>query len=382
MADPTTTVSEVVVTAKRKLQARQPRGLLNINGQRVPFLSWEVDQNSFYAADTFRFTVAISSLPSGRDATWWAGVTEIDVEIFAGFPPNPDSFTIADLQSLIVGRVDELTYDPHTQTIEASGRDLTGLLIDDKVTLKLTNQTSSQIATKLATQYGLTPVVKATSTKVGVYYQIEHAKADASKPAWDLLTWLARKENFVVYIQGKELHFEPAPTAKQTPRTFTFTPPSGAIGYSSFDGTDIKVSRSLTLAKDVRVEVRSWNAKTKRVIIKTAQAAHSKNRVARRSPIPTGETQTYSYTIPGLTPEAAQNRANQLAVEISAHEVKLEIEGPADNHLSRTDVIQLKGTPFDQVFFPDSIVRQMSIDEGYNWRIEAKNHSPESEPPL
>lgn len=39
-------------------------------------------------------------------------------------------------------------------------------------------------------------------------------------------------------------------------------------------------------------------------------------------------------------------------------------------------------TPFDQTYYPDTIVRTMSMEEGYYWRVEAKNHSPDSEPDL
>ncbi len=353
-----------------------------VGGQRVAFESWSVDQNTYFSADTFRVVVPASTLPTGFGPDWWAGATEIDVEIFAGFPRDASRFSTADLASLIYGRVDELTYDPVAQTFEASGRDLTGLLIDDKVTLSSVNQTSSQVATKLAAQYGLTPVVTTTTTKVGAYYEIDHIKADLSKPAWDLLTWLARRENFICYVKGKELHFEPAPAATQTPYVVQYVPAPNGGGSPQFGGTSIKLSRSLTLAKDVKVTVISWHSGRKGRIQKTAEMAHSKNRVARRSPIPTGETQNYEFIIPGLTPEGAQARANQLALEISSHEVKLEIEGPADNSLQRTDVIQLKGTPFDQTFFLDSVTRSMSLDGGYEWRIEAKNHSAESEPNL
>ncbi len=374
-------MADIIVTAKGK-PARQPRGILNVNGQRVPWVSWECDNNSFFAADTFRAVFPISALPKSRPTTWWATQAEIDIEIFAGLPPDPSSFTSSDLQSLIYGRVDELTYDPVAQTFEASGRDLTGALIDDKTTQKWTGKRSSDIATTIAKQFGLRPVVTATSTLVGAYYQLDHVKADLSKPAWDLLTWLARKEHFVVYVQGKELHFEPAPTATQTPRVFTYIPPPADGGPPHFPGTSIKVSRSLTLAKDVKVEVSSWSRKTKKAFTKSATAAHTKNAVTRRSPVASGETQTFSYAFRGLTPEAAQQRANQLALEISSHELKLEIDGPADNNLGRTDVIQLKGTIYDQVFFIDSLTRSMSDEEGYTWRIAGKNHGPESQPTL
>jgi hypothetical protein len=54
--------------------------------------------------------------------------------------------------------------------------------------------------------------------------------------------------------------------------------------------------------------------------------------------------QEYSYSIPGLTPEQAQQRANQLLAELSRHEVRLAMSGPADNLLRKSDLIEFTGT--------------------------------------
>jgi hypothetical protein len=54
---------------------------------------------------------------------------------------------------------------------------------------------------------------------------------------------------------------------------------------------------------------------------------------------------------------------------------------PADNILTTENIIKVvgTGTAFDQVYFPDSIVRSFGWDSGYTMTVNAKNHGVESE---
>ena len=319
-------------------------------------------------------------MPFERNAEWWAARTEIFIEILAGFPVDADNFTSSEMVSLIYGRVDDVTYDPVGRKIDLSGRDLTSAFVDAKTTEKFLNYTSSEIAVVLALRHGLTAVVTKTETISGRYYEIDHGRLTDQRSEWDLLTWLAHEEQFMVYVKGHELHFEPKPSPDDDPYVLKWEPLTEDRGHPVFNGKTISFSRNLTLAKDVIVRVRSWNAKNKSGFTKTAQATHNKNTVLKGAAQPIGEAQTFSYTIPGLTPEQALQRAQSLLVEITAHQVKLSATFPADNLLSVTNVIKVIGTmsAFDQIYYPDSIIRQMSIGEGYTMSINAKNHSPES----
>ncbi|MGZ5029013.1 MAG: phage late control D family protein [Methylobacter sp.] len=362
--------------------ARNPRGIIKVDGEVIHgWESFETDNNTFYQADTFRVTFALSDMPPDRGADWWAARREVAVEIFAGFPVDPENFTESELNSLIYGRADDITVDLTSMRVEVSGRDMTSLFIDAKTTEKFQNLTSSQIVSQLATRRGLTPVVTATKTKAGKYYEIDHARLTDERSEWDLLTWLAHEENFVVYVQGQNLHFEPKPDPSTPPYVLEWDWPTDERGYPVFSGKTISFSRNLTLAKDVIVTVRSWNGKSGKAFSKTARATHNKNTVLAGAAQPLGDAQTYSYTIPGLTPEQALQRAQALLREITQHEVRLSATLPADNILGVTSVIKVVGTntAFDQIYYPDNIVRTMSITDGYSMSITAKNHSAESE---
>lgn len=343
---------------------RQPRSLVRLNGVAYGPLSWETDSNSFYQADTFRAVFAVANTP-GLESL--GNEEQIDIEILGGFPSDPDNYSPGDLSSVFAGRVDDVDIDLIARTVTLTGRDLTGALIDVKTSEKYVAKTASDIATVLAGKHGLTPVVTATTTIVGRYYQQDKGvRLQDENTEWDLLTWLAREENFVCYVQGKELHFEPAPDEAKSPVLFRYTVPDQG-GPISFDGTKITLGRSLTLAKGIKVEVSSWQPKSKKVV----------RRVATRGG--GSDPQKYAYSIPNLTADQARQRANKILADLSRHELKIGIDGPAAA-LAKTDLIQLTGTgsAWDTVYHPATVSRSFDMDGGYTWRIDAKNHNTES----
>jgi len=356
--------------------AQQPRALVKARGTVITgLLDFSTTETDFFHPSTFRCSFSLAGLPAANDAKWWAHQPpDIEIELFAGFPKDPESFTSADLDSIFVGRADEAVIDWVGGTLELNGRDLSAKFADLKSSKKYPNLTASQIATQLAGEAGLTPVVKATTTKTGKYYEIDKVNLQDDRTQWDLLTWLAREEQFVVFVRGRELRFQPKPDTGSTPWLLQYTPPANG-GPPILNATALKTTRELTIAKDIKVTVRSWNAKHKKAFVVTATRSKKGN---------AGTVQNYDYTIAGLTNEQAQARANQILAELSQHECKLSFEGPADNLLHVDNVIKLTGTgaDADQVYFPASIERTMSPSEGYRWTVEAKNHSTASEPSL
>lgn len=344
--------------------ARRPRSTIKLNGTNVTPLSWTVDTNTLYQADTFRCSLPLTGLPATRNLDWIAGEASIEVEVLAGFDD--------DLESLFFGRVDDIDVALSGRVIDLSGRDLTGKLIDTKSSEKYRNRTASDIVETLAAKHGLTPVAKATSGRVGRFYADDAVRLQEQNTDWDLLTWLAREEGYVVYVQGKELHFEPREEGGGQPFTFDWREPEDGAIAAGFQGSRLSLSQSKTAAKDIEVTVKSWNHKSKKAFKKTAKRSRG------------NDVQKYSYTVPGLTPDQAQKRAEAKLLELTQHEMRIGIDGPARTGLKKTDTLRLSGTgtAWDQVYFPSSVSRSFSRDDGYAWRIEAKNHAPESEPTL
>lgn len=354
--------------------ARQPRGIVKINGISVPWEEIEVDNNSYYQADTFRVTLPLSAQPASMNWAWWASQADMSVECFIGFPNNADSYTESDLKSFILGKVDELSFDPVTSQVVLVGRDLTSVFIDSHTTEKFVSQTASQIATTLATRHGLTPVVTTTTTQSQIWYAREHARITREMSEWDLLAFLAQEEGFILYVKGMELHFEPAPTSTGDPYVLSWND-------GSLNGINISFARNFTLAKDVIVTVKSWGAKLKNGFEVTAKATHTKKKILSGLPQPAGSAQKFVYQIANLSREDALKKAQELAMQISRHEVRLSADVPGDNLLTVTTPIQVTGTgtDFDQTYYMDNVIRRISVQEGYRMDIRAKNHATDSQ---
>jgi len=370
-------------------EARQPRGIVKVQGRSFDgtlapsirldgWIKWEVDNNVAYEADTFRVEFALSSLPDAFNDYWWSTQQEIFIEIFAGFPNDPDNFRQAELQSFTYGRVDDIDFDPVARTMTVSGRDLTAAMIDAKTSETFQNLKSSDIATQIALRHGLTPVVTATQKFTGKYYNIDQTRSNQQRSEWDLLTALAGEEQFLVYVKGRELHFEPAPAVDADPYVLKWEKASDSP--FAFNGKSIHFSRSLNLARGVVVTVQSISPKTgKKVkVIFPAKAASIKPGQSKAN------AQQYSFTFAHLTYEKALQKAQQLHADISQHEVRLDASLPADNVLQVNNLIKVigTGTSFDQIYYPESIKREMDISTGYSMHIHAKNHSPQSVVPL
>jgi len=53
---------------------------------------------------------------------------------------------------------------------------------------------------------------------------------------------------------------------------------------------------------------------------------------------------------------------------------------PGDNSLTTRGMVQLvgTGTDWDQFYYPDTVTRRISFEEGYRMELRAKNHSTQS----
>lgn len=360
---------------------RAPRGIVRINDeQTIGWIDWTVDQNTYYHADTFRVVFDEYLLPADRNADWLSSIDEGFVEIFGGYPADPTSYTESDLTSQIYGRIDDIDYDPASRQFTLTGRDLTAAFIDTKTSLQYQNMTSSQIAEKLAAAHGMSASVTKTTELVGTYYTRDHARMSEERSEWDLLTYLASNEGFLCYVRGKTLYFHPRPTDTGEPYVIRWEQPTTERAARQANVEDMQFSRSLTVAKGVVVVVRSWNTKQKGGF--TASYPSKGKTIQAGKATPFGNSQIYSFRFPGLTQDQATKKAMELHREITSHEMKFWARMPVDDLLTPTVTVEVEGTgtKFDQTYFPVSISKRMSMSEGYNMSIQAKNHSPESEP--
>jgi hypothetical protein len=387
-------------------EGRIPRSIVRVTGydikgvklfteQTTGFSSWDVTNNTYYEADLFSIDFATKYLPAAMSEAFFSSAGQIDVEIFAGFPQDPVNFTIDDMDSLIIGRVDDVTINMDARTIQVSGRDYTSYFIDNKSAEKYPNLTASQIVKKLAAKYGLKAQVTETTTKVGKYLEQDIVRMHSERSEWDLLTWLAGETldangvPYHVYVKGDTLYFAPQ-IMKRNPDTGILEPQAEkyVVRWIPADAdtpfnqgpmtNDLILRRNLTVLRNVTVKVISYSSgdKARRI------GWYPRNSRGISPGLGKVPAQLIERTIRGLTTEGCYARAQQIHREQTQHERKLpDLEFPADNTLNVGMLVQLTGTgtSFDQDFYPESVTRTFGWDSGYKMTVRAKNSSPESE---
>lgn len=330
-------------------------------------LSFNVTNNNYFHADIYRAEFALFDATFGPN--WWGTQDSTLVLTFQASLDGGQSWT-----PLITGQLDSVHLLMDGGIVQVAGRDLSARLIEAKTTESYQNQTSSQIATLLAGRHGLTADVQATSTPVGRYYSADHEETRLNQfshatTEWDLLVFLAQREQFSVWVTGTTLHFKSVPVPGAATYAVTW-------GYDPLIANVEKLSmgRSLTLAKDVAVGVRSWSSRHARGFTKWSPAK------------PTGANgtvQQFIYTFPNLTEDEALQKAAALRADITKNERIVEFAAPLDLVLTPQQMVQVSGTrsSWDQTYYIDHIVRMISL-RGATMEVRCKNHSPESQPNL
>ena len=341
---------------------RAPRLQVIANGETVSgTVDAEVLSNNYYSADRFRASVALGADP-WAGASFWASEPHIMVDVQFSLDGG------ASFVSLIQGTVDSISIDPVLGLVHLDGRDLTAALIETRTQETFANRTSSEITSLLAQRHNLTPRVTATTTPVGRYYQSEHDRTTLDQfshatTEWDLLVFLARQEGFDVFVQGQTLYFQP------TTQTVDL-----AVSLQPRDAIALKLERSLTLARDIEVEVKSWNSRQNNAFVQTVRASGCGTGGSGGSP------QRYVFIQPNLTPDDALKLAQRKLAELTRHERTIRMSLPGELSLSPRSMIALEGTgtEFDQVYYVDVIERRLRQD-GLSEYILARNTSPRTE---
>lgn len=336
----------------------RPRLQITANGHIVTgAVAAEVVSNNYYAADSFNASIAFAANPE-MGISFWSDEAKILIDI---------QFSVDDgmsYTSLIYGTVDAVTVQPAVGLVNIAGRDLTASLIAARTQETFANHTSSEIAALLASRHRLTPHISTTTTPVGRYYQSEHDSLTLNQftrttTEWDLLVFLARQENFDVFVHGQELYFQ------QSTALHDIT-----LSLRPTDVTDLQLERSVLLSQDIEVVVKSWSSRQN---IACIQRATTVNDGPSASAIP---LQSYVYVKPNLTPQDASKFANQRLAELVRHQRTVVIRMPGELALSPRGLIALEGTGtgFDQTYYVDMIERRLDR-RGFTQLVRARNAS-------
>jgi phage protein D len=328
--------------------------------------SIETTNTSHFAADTFRVTAALSALPPQFGISYWDKSFGDELEVRGGFA------TDAPTPLLVYGQVDDVEVDPILRTLTLSGRDLSARMIDTKTTVTYQDQRASDIVTQIAKNHKLTPNVQQTAFRVtGTFYEILNAMHLQGRSDWDLLTILAEHEGFDLWVSGHTLNFQPPLALTADPYLLLWS--DLRQGNRESNMLSLKLRRSETIARDVVVNVISWNQAQGRTFKATLRKSQA-NKTSKQSSV---NPQIYNFWPPNLDQVQVNQFANARAEEITRHERSIHATLPGDGLLKTRGMVKLVGTgsAWDQAYYPDIVHRTISVEQGYIMELAAKNHS-------
>jgi hypothetical protein len=323
------------------LPVNQPQVRVTIDGIAVPgVILLEIERVAYFSADRFTATFALGAVAAfGRSYFSSIGGKIVTIEA------SDQQYGFV---QLLIGQVDNILDDLKSSTVTISGRDLSARLIDTEISETFANQTSSQVASTICSRHGLTANVTSTSTPIGQYYDLDHARSalglnSRGGTEWNLLSWLAMIEGFSLSVFGLTLNFG-LPLSSQ-PYILT---PQGCLAL------EIDVASALPTTSTVK----SWNTRNKTAIVQTSG----------------NNTGTVATLIrPNLTNEfAAKMAQNHLAV-LNTHGTLLLAAMPGELSIVPGRTLNLTGTDsqYDQDYLVDTVSRSISAVHGFTQNVKA-----------
>ncbi len=359
--------------------ARGVQAQFRVNGTPVPFQSIDVESNNYFAADTFSASLPLAAMPDGFRLDFWGNTSSAECEVLIGVGVPAQAVP---LSSLIIGLADTVDVDLSTNMVRVVGRDYASLFIDSPASGQSSNLPSSEIVAGIVAGHagaGISGNIAETRTPVGKLYEINKVKLGAANTPeaseWGLLAYLARFENFDLFMSGKELNFQPKAGGSADPYELRFSPAT-ARHIATSNVSSIRISRNLTLARQIIVNAISFNAKMGTGFQVTAKASTSPSgRGATTAP------RTYTF-VHALEDQAALTRfATEQAEQIARHERTLIYEGPGHLEITPRTLLTLVGSGpgYDQAYYIDQIDRHISRENGFTMTVRAKNHPVSAE---
>ncbi|MBV9756809.1 MAG: hypothetical protein JO047_07125 [Alphaproteobacteria bacterium] len=324
----------------------------------------EVSANSHYGASRFSLTIALGADPLWT-AAYWSAQSSVILDVQVAFMPASAPANSATWVSLILGAADTIEIELPQQLVRVHGRDLTAALLTARTQETFANQTSSEIVATIAARHNLTAAVTPTGGLAGRYYELEHdqltlGQFSRASTEWDLMVFLAQQEGYDIFVEGSTLYFQP-PTANPMSPDATLRPVATFNGPANL--SELRMERCLALAGNIGVTVKSWNSRQGAAVTQSAGAADA------------ASGQSYQLVRPNLLPDQATTLAQNWLGMLTQHERVITARMPGELTLTPRSVVALEGTgtAFDQVYYVDTLDRQIRFDGGFVQRMRAKN---------
>ncbi len=266
-------------------------------------------------------------------------------------------------KSLIDGKADNIEVDWVERVIRIAGRDKSASLTEKRRNKKYPNRKTSDIVEDIAKDHGLTAVVTTTDDDAGKKYHQDTAHLILNRTDFESLSVLAEREGARWYVEGNKLHFEPKAQGSGSAYDLVYRAPIGRHMSANFMRLETK--RNLSAARPIKVKVKSWHHRDKKVYDYTAEVQGD------------GEKLEFERHYPMLTQQQVEKIAKSHAEDRARHEMSLSVEMPGDLSLDVSMKINLTGTNsiFDMTYEIDQVEYEFNAgDHGeLSMRVEAKS---------
>ncbi len=324
-----------------------------LNGVAVEgLLHASVVNSNCFSADTYALTFALGPPPLSN-LEFWSSLSSAYVEISA--------FAASGLilQNLITGTIDEISADPIQGTVTIEGRDLTSTLVDSYRQQDFVNQTASEIVSAVALYHSFIPVITDTTEIVGRYFADGYTRLSTGqfsrlRSDWDLIVELARECRFDVFVQGRNLLFQPSSTIGILPMRL----PLETL-------KSIRFERDLTIQGEASALVQSWDSQY--------VTAYGTPGATVAGGMATPGAQPFLFSASNFTAQQVADTAQRYSSELNRLAVTLHAELPLEPLLAPRTVIMIDQTNslFDTIFEIDSVERHYDSAHGSTQLIRA-----------
>lgn len=318
---------------------------LNCGGS-FPIEHGSVEQQATRKASTFSAAIPMS-YPGAMETLATIGDNEASISVT----------TRDTTATLITGELDNVSFDFIGRTIRVSGRDKTAKLHENMSSEKWLNKTGSEIVQDLAGRIGLSVQVDASGLMAGKLLQQDYVRLSDNVTFAQVIHKLAEFDGARWFVDPQgTLHYVSISNPSGI-YTLNYVPPT--TGYIIADFTKLTVKRNIPAGKTIKVTVKSWHPKDKKVYEKTATVPGN------------GGPLTYNYHLPNLKQDHVDQHAKTRANEPAQRELKLTASIVGDPNCNAGMGLQLNGTGFfDQMYIMDTVHHEIGIS-GHRTNITA-----------
>jgi hypothetical protein len=264
---------------------------------------------------------------------------------------------------LMVGEIDSVDFDFIGTTIHISGRDKSAKIHNKKSAEKWQNKTGSDITQELVGRAGLSGGGGGGGSKGMAGKKLEKDFVKLTDGiGFSTVIHLLSQFDGVGWHVDKEGNFQYG-TGGGGSYSLNYKHPPHMVS----DTMGLRVHLNVQAMKGANVTVKSWHPKEKKLYTGKSKAGGGGGG---------GEPNEYTYHIPTLNQEQADQHAKSRAKEHARHAITITANVAGDPSIDAGGSVSLSGTPFDGSYKIDTVHHQVGMS-GHTMTITAKSSGGE-----